>query len=89
MAVLMPNCKEVTEMVSRSMDEPMPFFRRIQMWMHLVMCRYCLRFRRQLRLIHDAFKRAPVPPAFGPGEDALSEDARRRIKLALREAAVE
>jgi RNA polymerase sigma factor (sigma-70 family) len=42
-----------------------------------------------LQLIREALKRAPVSPAFGPGENALSEDARRRIKLALQEAAAE
>jgi len=89
MAGLMPNCKEVTELVSMSMDEPMPFFTRIRMWMHLAMCRYCSRFRRQLLFIRDALRVTPVPPESGPEEPGLSEAARRRIKLAMREAAVE
>ena len=88
MAGLMPNCKEVTEMVSMSLDEPMPFFTRVRMWMHLAMCRYCSRFRRQLLFLQDALRQARTTPDFGPEAPGLSEDARRRIKLAVHEAAV-
>jgi hypothetical protein len=89
MGGLMPDCKEVTEMVSRSLDEPMPFFQRMRMGMHLAMCRYCSRFKRQLQFLREAVKGARVPPEFGPDRPGLSPEARQRIKLALREGAVE
>jgi hypothetical protein len=66
----------------------MTFSERMRMWMHLAMCRYCARFKRQLQFLREAVKGARVPPEFGPDRPGLSPEARQRIKLALQEGAV-
>jgi hypothetical protein len=69
-------------MVSESMDVRLPLSRRMAMWIHLMMCRYCNRFRRQLLFLRkmsclDAEAAADVRS--GPGA-VLPPDARERLK---------
>lgn len=74
----MPSCREVTQMVSESMDRPLSIRTRIWMWMHLIMCRYCKRFRRQMLGLRIASRLTPADDAA-----PLAEAARQRIKAAL------
>ena len=52
----MPSCKEVSRLVSESMETKLPLRKRIGLWMHLSMCRLCRGFSRQLRVIQAAAK---------------------------------
>ncbi|SMP43483.1 hypothetical protein SAMN06265222_101940 [Neorhodopirellula lusitana] len=58
----MLTCKEITQLVSESLDRPLPLRKRVSVWMHLSMCRLCSAFRRdQLVLkerISDELERA-------------------------------
>ena len=63
----MMTCKEVSTLVSMEQVDEAPLARRIGVWLHLMMCRHCRRFRRQLvrigriaRLIADDFEREPT-----------------------------
>lgn len=63
----MMTCKEVSTLVSTEQVDEAPLARRIGVWLHLMMCRHCRRFRRQLvrigriaRLIADDFEREPT-----------------------------
>ena len=83
----MPNCRQVTRMVSESMDAELPFFRRMAMWVHLMMCRYCFRFRRQILFLRrlsgmDAEEAAEPRAGSSPG---LPESARRKLKSVVAE----
>ncbi len=80
----MPSCKEVSRLVSESMETKLPLRKRIGVWMHLSMCRLCKGFARQLRVIQAAAKQ------HGESEDdtsladaTLSDDARERICQAM------
>jgi hypothetical protein len=80
----MPSCKEVSRLVSESMDRELPFRQRLSMRLHLLMCSLCSRFRRQIRFLREAAH------AFGKGEEGeqpanvqLSPEARARIKQVL------
>ena len=76
---MMPSCREVTQMVSESMDRSLSFRTRLWMWMHLALCRYCKRFRRQLLALGIASRLAP-------GEDAvvLTDEVKHRMKETLK-----
>ncbi len=82
----MLRCREVTQLLSESMDRELPLRQRFSLWMHLAMCRLCSGFARHVRLLRRAARENPERLADGPsGPDAaLSPDARRRIKAALR-----
>ena len=77
-------CKDVSARISRSMDEPLPWAQRLAIEFHLLMCRYCARFRRQLRLLRKMSGKIDTDlPDCDPAE-GLSENCKNRIKDALR-----
>jgi hypothetical protein len=49
----MMTCKEVSTLVSMEHLEEAPRARRMAVRLHLMMCRHCRAFRRQLRIIGD------------------------------------
>jgi len=78
---MMLSCKDVTRLISDSMDRSLPLGKRIGVRLHLMICRFCVRYERQLQLIRDTVRRIadpPDPPAALP-LDALSSEARERI----------
>jgi hypothetical protein len=78
------SCKEISHKVSQSMDIRLPLYQRLAINMHLLMCRYCARFSRQLKMLRQMSRyddSASMPPELPGG---LSPDARERIKSVLR-----
>ena len=47
-------CNDVSQKVSQSMDDDLPLHQRMAIWIHLLMCRYCLRFRNQMKQLRKA-----------------------------------
>lgn len=82
----MLRCREISKLVSESMERPLPFRERMHVWIHLMMCRLCSGFDRQMRLLRRVARENP--DRLGPDESApeakLPEEARERIKVALR-----
>jgi hypothetical protein len=79
-------CKEVSQLVSESLDRKLPLWQRVQVRMHLLMCRFCSRFRKQAIFLRDAaryYLSAIEESDTGTGT-ALSPEARDRIKQALK-----
>jgi len=79
-------CKDVSEKISLSMDVSLPVHQRMAIRFHLMMCRYCSRFHRQLKLLRKICARIdsdPMPEFDPPG---LSQDAKDRLKVKLRSA---
>ena len=80
------NCKEVTRLLSERLDRDLPWRKRLGIYLHFIICRYCVRYWRHLsyirRLIRLRRRRLEEPPT---PEDAprLSPQARERIRLAL------
>ncbi len=80
------NCREISKLVSESMDRELPLYQRMQVRIHLMMCSLCVRFARQMRLLRRAIHEHPerLAPDEAAPEARLSEDARERIKASLR-----
>jgi hypothetical protein len=82
----MLSCKEVSYLVSESLDRTLPFWQRLQVRLHLLMCRFCARFRKQTLFLRDAARHymmavEDTEVAASPG---LSPEARDRIKRSLK-----
>ena len=81
----MLSCHEVTQLISESFDHPLPFRRRIGMQFHLLICKWCDRFRRQILFIQDSLRRgaAQLESQDLSSLVSLSPAARERIKQVL------
>lgn len=83
----MLSCKEVSHLVSESLDRKLSFWQRIQVRLHLLMCGLCSRFRKQTLFLRDAARHylmaveADTEDTASPG---LSPEARDRIKRSLK-----
>jgi hypothetical protein len=82
----MLSCKDVTQLISASMDTSLPIGKRIGMRLHLLICKFCSRYERQLLLIRETIRRfaATVEKPVGLSGETLSEEARERIRNSLR-----
>jgi hypothetical protein len=83
------NCKDVSLKVSESLDRKLPLYQRMMIRIHMMMCRYCSRFRQQLLLVRQIARYAK--PLESATEDSvkLSEGARARLKQTLKSASAE
>jgi len=82
----MLSCKEATQLVSEGLDRELPFWQRLGLRFHVVMCRGCSRFARQITALNRV-----VADHYGDGPPAemsehLPPDAVQRIKSSLRQA---
>ncbi len=83
----MLRCREISKLVSESMERQLPLGQRMQVRMHLMLCRLCAGFARQTGLLRRAAKQESersVADVSTPGA-TLSQKARERIKAALRD----
>jgi len=79
------NCKKISAMVSESMDRKFPLHHRIMITVHLLMCRYCHRFKKQLVILRNAVSLEDIHEADVGSSPALSKETRARIKQAMRD----
>ena len=77
------SCKAVTQIVSESMDRVLPMHHRVLIRMHLLMCKYCARFRRQLLIIREACRSEEITPGDSDDTRVLPKEACERIKQSL------
>lgn len=47
---MLPSCKEVAELASENIDEPVKGIRWLKMKFHLLICAYCRRYGKQIDL---------------------------------------
>lgn len=83
--IMMLNCKDVTQLISQSMDTSLPIGKRIGVRIHLLMCKFCTRYERQLLLIRETLRRlvAAEDQPEEPAWETLSEETRERIRRSL------
>jgi hypothetical protein len=80
------SCKQVSHLVSESLDRKLPFWTCMQLWMHLGMCGLCFRFRKTMvRVDNEVRQHADEVENTSTDSDAkLSDEARDRIRAALK-----
>lgn len=80
---LSPSCHEATRMKSLALDEPLPLSDRLGLNLHLLLCRCCRRYARQIQWLHGALQSGDLE--FNkPAELRLSAAARNQMKEWLR-----
>ena len=80
----MYNCKEVSEMVSESMDRALPFYQRVLIRMHLLMCKYCARCKEQYETIRAAMRYEELDGKELDASRSLSKDGKERLREFLK-----
>ena len=78
------HCKDVSQKVSLSMDTSLPYRHRMAVRMHLLMCRYCSRFHRQLIMLRKMSRHVDSDQCCTETTSKLSQEAKDRIKAILR-----
>ncbi len=75
-------CRRAAEVITKSLDGPVPLRVRVALGVHTLFCSPCRRFRRQMARLQTAFRASAsaVPLA---GREGLSPAARERIAAAL------
>jgi hypothetical protein len=81
-------CSEISELVSLSLDRELPFAERLAVKSHLLYCKACRRFLRQLERLRSAMAElsSDVSGAGLANIPRLTPEVQERIKRALRDA---
>lgn len=64
----MLNCRQVTELCSREMEQPLGLREKLALRTHLMMCAGCTNFRQQMDVLRQAMK------AYAEGQAVTSDD---------------
>jgi len=81
-ADLSPNCRSAARTQSEMLDHPLTWSRRLGLWLHVLICRWCRRYGRQLRYLRSVAQTQGEAPASAP-PPKLSAAARERIRQRL------
>ena len=81
----MMSCKEVSRLLSESMERKLSFWERMGLWFHLSMCKLCKGFSKDLQQLREAARRhaEDVENDTGDSDAVLSSEARERMKRRL------
>jgi hypothetical protein len=80
---LVPACREAARLQSESLDRPLSVSQRLGLRLHLLICKWCRRYGKQLRFLRDAVHDHPEEVAASTPR-SLSPEARERLKQSLR-----
>ena len=78
------SCKEVSRLVSESMDRALPFYQRVLVRMHLLMCKYCAMLLEQFKAIRAASGHEELHGKELDDSRRLPSDGKERLKEFLK-----
>ncbi|HJU54930.1 MAG TPA: hypothetical protein VJ715_10170 [Pyrinomonadaceae bacterium] len=82
----LPTCEEVLPVLSESLERKLTLRERVMLRLHFLICVYCVRYLRQLRLMRGAVRARSEQMNQEDNTSAapaLSDEARERLKRAL------
>lgn len=74
----MLNCRHASQLASRAMDEKLPFWKSLSLKIHLLLCRSCNNFSKQLDFLRKISRHGIDIPDF-----QLTDEAKHRIAATL------
>ena len=74
------NCKDATRLVSESIDRKLPFHQRIGIRIHLLMCKFCSRYEKQLVFLRKASRTQKMHDENTESYISLPPEVQKRIK---------
>jgi hypothetical protein len=80
MNLIMLSCRKATELIERRKYSPLDKIERIQLKMHLSMCRWCSNYNKQSRLIDRLISRVPKSTPTDENTTMLQEKIIEMIK---------
>ena len=81
----MLNCRQATRLISQSLDAKLPWYRRLQMKVHLLYCVWCRRYAAQLKFLRRATRELP-PEALDAAPQKLSSEEKEQMNARLQES---
>ncbi len=86
----MLNCKDISHLASKKLDQKLSLAERLGFLLHLSMCRLCRHYARDIEYLHHVMQQAADnSQAFVADSVKLSERSRQRIKKILHQAQLE
>lgn len=85
----MISCKQATELISKSADEPLTTHEKLSLFFHMKLCTACVNFRDQVLSIRSFFRKGKdalmgtSSPTKAATPQKLSPEAKKRIKEKL------
>jgi len=81
----MLNCRDVTKLISESLDRKTTFVEKMSLWFHVMLCGFCRRFRNNMVAIQKMVRKHDINPEQSKinSSDSLSDEARERIKILI------
>jgi hypothetical protein len=76
-------CKDISHLISRSMDQKLPLRIRIGIKFHLMMCNLCLRYKKQLELISKSISKIETDKKDNYSTAHLPDQVKKEIKKSL------
>ena len=79
---LLPSCRDAARLQSEALDKKLSFGKRVGLSLHLLVCKWCRRYGKQVRFLREAAHEHPENLAEAVPQK-LSAEARERIKQRL------
>lgn len=79
----MLTCKEITQLISESLDGKLPLWSRVKIRLHFMVCSMCAGFRKDLLHIRDESQRYSDEADDSGLDVRLSDEARNRMRKTL------
>jgi hypothetical protein len=77
------NCKKVTQLLSESLDRNLPLYQRMGMRIHLMMCKFCSRYKEQLLFLRKTARLYSESSEDSDLSIQLSSEVGQRIKESM------
>ncbi len=82
----MLNCKGMTKLISDSLDRKITLRQKMELWLHIMMCRFCRRFRSNAITLKKLLQRQESElgkPSLAINNDILSNEAKDKIRIVI------